>query len=416
MSYYDTFLYSSLNPKEELDRTMQQVVSSQFFDSVSYWEDIEQEIAFGTQEYQTISARITNVIDYTTGERIGDDYKKIMFEDFNFKPLLGSRYRFDNNVWIVYFINNIKSLTSSALLRRCNNVLCFQDEYGNIHQEPCYIDNKPTRSGIEETKDMIVPNNKIILSYQLNQWTNNIGINSRFLFGRDAFKIVGRMGYNKTNTFDDNSKLLARCWLDFDNLNEYDNIELQVANYFVPNYSIQIEGNYYGAIGATGTALCTVTKGGITVAEPVTWKSTNEDVAIITPSGEYTYIAQGECEFVATMVHNTSITASVSVEVGTVPVDNYTVKLSPNVDYIMLNQRIVYEFYQYNNNQKTDETFIFTASGLPAREYKFEVIDGNHFAITCVIQNQSNKLSVLCQGVSDPTEQYVYEFEMGGVF
>lgn len=416
MSYYDTFLYASLEPKYELERTMQQSVSSQFFDSVSYWEDIEEEIEFGTQQYRSIKARITNVIDYTTGDRIGDDYKKIMFEDLNYKPLLGSRYKFDDNVWIVYFTNNIKSLTSSALLRRCNNLLCFQDKYGNVHREPCYIDNKPTRSGVEETKDMIVPNNKIILSYQLNQWTNDIDINSRFLFGRDAFKIVGRMGYNKTNTFDDNSKLLARCYLDFDNLNEYDNIELQVANYFVPNYSIHIEGNYFGAIGDTGTAQCFVTLSNATVDEPVVWQSTDETVATITPEGVYEYISQGNCEFIATMVNNESIVSSIPVKVDETPISVYSVRLTPNINYLLLNQKVDYAFYQYNNNVQTSEMFTFTCSGLPEREYKFEVIDGNHFSITCIIQDQSRKLTVQCQSVNNPQDIYTYQFEMGGVF
>lgn len=96
-------------------------------------------------------------------------------------PELGTRYRFDNNIWMVFSTDNIKTDTSSAYLRRCNNVLTIEDKYGNIHQEPCYIDYKITESQLFKEWTLDVPQGRIYVTCQLNQHTQDVDINKRYI-------------------------------------------------------------------------------------------------------------------------------------------------------------------------------------------------------------------------------------------
>ena len=114
MSYYDSFVAVNGEPARKWEERLQELTKKRFSNASTFWEDIEEENQFGTQRYHTISARITSLVDAHTGQRVNDDYKKIIFPDLSYEPALATRYRFNNNVWIVFSTGNIRSATSAA--------------------------------------------------------------------------------------------------------------------------------------------------------------------------------------------------------------------------------------------------------------------------------------------------------------
>ena len=138
MSKYQSFMAAfGESPKEDIERQMQELVNEQFIVSSSFAPQVYVEKEFGTLEFEKIEARVTHLIDSATGLRVGDDFKKITFRDLEYLPPMGGRFKFDDNIWIVYGTDNINSTTSACLVRRCNNTMNMLDRYGNIHQEPC---------------------------------------------------------------------------------------------------------------------------------------------------------------------------------------------------------------------------------------------------------------------------------------
>ena len=199
MAYYDGFMACNhARPKQYWKEQLQEMVNQEFENSSTVQYDIEEEVAFGTLEFKTLSeCRITTLVDAKTGQRVNDDYKRIIFKDLTKMPELGTRYRFDNNIWMVFSTDNIKTDTSSAYLRRCNNVLTIEDKYCNIHQEPCYIDYKITESQLFKEWTLDVPQGRIYVTCQLNQHTQDVDINKRYIFNDNVYKVKPITGTNE---------------------------------------------------------------------------------------------------------------------------------------------------------------------------------------------------------------------------
>ena len=114
MNYYDSFLKVNCKPKDEWYQASAELQGMQFDDTSTVWDDIEEETTFGSLEFQPIRARVTTIIDVKTGQRNGDNFRKIIFYDYTHRPVVGTRYRFDDNIWIVVATKDLK-VTSSSL-------------------------------------------------------------------------------------------------------------------------------------------------------------------------------------------------------------------------------------------------------------------------------------------------------------
>lgn len=233
MKYYDSFMATAKTPVELWKEHTQQFLNENFINSSNYL-TVGREIGFGTLEFECISARVMSVLDSKVGDKINDDFKTIFFDDLQYKPPLGARFSFDNNIWIVYSTDNYNNLNSACYIRRCNNTINSLDEKGNVHQEPCVVDLKPTRSGFVEDLSMWTPNSRQIIMYQENDWTKHLDVNSRIMFSNKVYRIGVSLDFNRTETFNKDSVNFVTAYLDNDLLNEYDNLELQIADYNPP--------------------------------------------------------------------------------------------------------------------------------------------------------------------------------------
>jgi hypothetical protein len=438
--FYNSFLSYSFHPADEYRRFEQELAFEDFENSPTWYDDIEQETEFGSLEFKKIEARVNQIMDSKVGDRVNDDYRKLIFRNLSFKPELGSRYKFDNNIWIVYSTDNIKSVHSSCYVRRCNNTINIQDKYGKIHQEPCIVDIKPTKSGITEQEYMSVPIARQVLMYQLNEWTKDLFINSRIMFSRQVYKIGSIMELNRTETFNKDSIKFVKCYIDDDLVNNYDNQELQIADYKTYDYSVSTISELKAKQNETGKLIALVNLDDIPTEEQVCWYSSDESIITIDKlTGNYSTKLMGEAFIYAKMLNNEDFYSTIKVEVTEQEIDNsnedlngdeignentpteepvkqvYENIIKPNKEYITLNSTEIYEVYETLNGNKTDTKFEFNVSGMSERYYEFNIINDNSFSVKNIIQNDDNLLLIECKNLRDNSIVDI-EIELGGLF
>lgn len=403
MSYFDSFVAVNGEPARKWEERLQELANKRFSNASTFWEDIEEENEFGTQQYHTIAARITSLVDAHTGQRVNDDFKKIIFPDLSYKPDLGSRYKFDNNVWIVFSTGNIRSATSAAYLRRCNNTLNIEDKYGNILREPCYIDYKTTENQLDNGEVIAVPSGRIQIYCQRNSHTENIDINDRFIFGKYVYKIRYISEYDRTETFDESSRKLMNFYADFDNISSCDNFELGVADYIQYNYKIKVRSSILGKIGDSGNinAICTLDE--VQIDEPLIYSAENPSIVKIDASGNYEFLEDGETNIIITMQNLSSCQSTVSVEVGNYNISPYIV---PDVSVVLINQTINFEIV-YN------EILNITINTENPNYYYDFVVNGNKFSITNY--KKSDLPIFISYSNSDGSVNGEYKIMLGGI-
>lgn len=236
--YYSNFLRANKSPKEKWWSHKQALVESQFENSPLYFTDIEIEENFGSLDFTPIEARINTIVDAKSGQRTTEDYKKIIFKDIYKKVVYGTRFFFDNNVWLTYNADNIKSEVNSIYVRRCNNTYNKQLKDGTIHREPCVIDYKVTETQLYKNSSIDIPQTRVFVQMQLNNFTKNIAINDRFIAGGEVYKIRSFHRYDRRQTFVEESVGVVSFYADLDTAMDSDNFELGVANYVCYNEDI----------------------------------------------------------------------------------------------------------------------------------------------------------------------------------
>lgn len=375
----------------------------QFDDTSTVWDDIEEEISFGTLKFQPIRARVTTIIDVKTGQRNGDNFRKIIFYDYTHRPVDGTRYRFDDNIWIVFATKNLNVSSSSVYVYRCNNTLNTQDKYGNIHREPCYIDYKLNETQLSQEDMIEVPNGRINLICQVNQWTKDWDVGKRFILGKDVYKIRYRAKYERNKTFDENSITVAEFYVNYDNKQVNDNFDLQIADYLDNKYSISCDNEIINVAGYLNKLSAQVTHNGVVVDEPLLFTTTDANVVSIDEFGNYILNSAGNAQIVAQMKNNLTCIKYINVIVGDKTVDN--IELIPDTRTIKLNCSIEYQVISNN------DVSISIESDNPSYYYKYKKTSDKTFEIKNMKQSKL-PVTIVCK---DGNMEKKFNITLGGL-
>lgn len=418
MAFFTNFLFTNgARPKDFWKEQLQELVNDSFENASSVQYDVEEEDAFGTLTFHPILCRITTLVDAKTGQRVNDDYRNIIFDDLSKKPELGSRYRFDDNIWMVFSTDNIKVDTSNAYLRRCNNVITTEDKYGNIHQEPCYIDYKITETQFFKEWTMDVPQGRIQVTCQLNEHTKNLGINDRYIFNDSVYRVRNVSKFDRQSTFKENTVPTISFYAEVDNINTADRFDINVADYFEPKYKVTTKDYLEYYVGKNGKMPCQVMFGDDVLSfedEPVLYESSDISICKVNQyNGLYECLKVGECDIYCKLYHNPNIFSKIRLNVTSVEDKPNKVIIEPNDNYIRLNQSITYSVYEYHGNDRTDTTFTFEAFDVPVNCFDIKTSD-NTFTIK---YNRLNDgvLKIVCTNntTKEKTDFYI---ELGGVW
>lgn len=388
--------------KNELIYGFQSLLNDQFRNSPTF-QIVGEEVVFGSGSFVDVEVRVTKALSTTTGERLGDDFKNILYKDLNHAVGIGWMYYFDKNFWIVTFSEIIKNFGASAMVRRCNNVLRWVDENGAIFRQPCAIEYKISRPRDSIGRDLVIPQGYIDVYTQLNERTKHICGNQRFLFGspsnRIAYKVFGDgvRSFLNQETLDDDSGRLLLLSMGGNYVNESsDNLVLGIADYYQNQYTLSLSPTTIsGSAGNIYKIVPTLTSNGTQVTKPLNFISSSSCVTT-TGSGLITLVSNGSAIIRGYMVDNTSASASVNVVVSASPL-GYEIRISPTPSQILEGDTEFYSCYLYDGGIIQSDPFTFSSGSIvPSNHYSLVATSVNSFSVKNIERYLTEPLTVIC--------------------
>lgn len=390
------YKYSFLNPYQTsgciMNSAFQELLDAQFSNAPDIY-TIGEEQVFGSEDFVDITVRVNRAIDSYTMEKLGDDFKLLLFQDTSHPLWMGKKFYFDNNYWIVYNLDTIKNVATSATVRRCNNVLRWVDVDGNYYSEPCIIDYRINRMVDDIRKiDPVMPEGFINIYSQLNSRSRLIVPGQRFLFGNTdhwtAYKVYGnglRIFLNNETSDNDSSRVIAlNAGASFVN-EDTDDLALGIADKYHEIYELSVEPtSITGSIGTSYQIVPNVTVNDIPVAEDITYAISDTSIASVSDIGLVSLITNGSAIITAYMTDNTSVSASALATVSASSVMDYEIRITPSTAYVLQGTSSTYGIYGYLGGVIQGDTFTFTLAdyNVPSDHYVLSAIDDNHFAVS----------------------------------
>ncbi len=357
--------------------------------------DIQRESTFGSGSYINIRARVTSAVNTLTGKLRGDDWKQIIFHPYdNFTDGIGWLYKFSSNTWISVFSDVLKSVVTNCTVRRANEHLRWIGDDGVYYDVPCIVDYDLT--GVRDLvrqDNIVLPQGYISVYAQLNDKTEKIRPNMRFLFGRPnqrvCWRVYGNGIMNSQGQITDDetsSRLLVLTVGGYEYNSELDNLELGICNYYKNQYSISlssssISGNISETYPINATLLCN----SVPASGSLTYLTGASSIASISASGLLTLNASGSTIATAYMGGNSSISASALVTVTASSTSTIEVRITPSDNTSILEEDYTdFSAYLYVNSIQQADSFIFTVanSNVPVANYTMSNITDNSFRIT----------------------------------
>lgn len=205
--------------------------------------DVEQEMEIGSEKYEPLEVVIQNIKN-DKGEKVSDDYKRIVFKYVDYKVRIGTKFRFslnfdldepneDKSIWIV--TNRDSTIpTSGAVISRCNGTLgsIYMDANGKSvqHYEPVICTTDLKSVGLTYNNVIVTPNAQIYMVVQHNEYTRNYYLNQRFIVGYDkVYKVKGINNFNSLSTFKPDDVGTMILYADLDEISPKDNFTTRIA-------------------------------------------------------------------------------------------------------------------------------------------------------------------------------------------
>ena len=191
LNTYNAYLNGvAQKPVDYWRELMQETVNSDW-DNASTIEETQGQKEVGSAEFSTEELRVMSVIDPKTGNALGDDYRKIIYKDFeNASRFMGKYYTFGGETWLTINTNTRIGATKSAILQRCNNTLKWFDNNSVLHTWACVFQRNLTGTAfIYGSEGVPEVDADSVIKVQRNSETNLISVNQRFIFDGHAFQV-----------------------------------------------------------------------------------------------------------------------------------------------------------------------------------------------------------------------------------
>lgn len=415
------------------------LVEKEFENAVNVYE-IDEEFPRASKKYVKRTVRIDKVVDAVTGAVQTDDWRKLLFRTPDRKPKIGEMFYFFDNYWIAVNTENTASVTSTAIVRRCNNVLRWMDKSGEIYEEYCIM---PVM--IQENRDyatsgtaFVGPSGFMEIISQFNERTNKIYPNQRFLFGNPdnwtAYRTLGAglNSINRTSTTDPYSAGILRLSVLANYVNpEMDDIVYGIADKNQFDYRIILDtSSISGTIGQKIQLKYQVLKGDKIVDKIPYFYAENGEICDVDKTGVLTLKNNGKTQIFVSLTkifdEDTKIfddktnyfgnIVSCDIKVTSLPSYNIEFVLSPIETNILELETNTYSINVYENGINTEETlsFIVNTESIPAINYTFTELDRNSFSITNNIRYLDNDLIIRCYSAKhDTSKDFAFKLKGG---
>ena len=379
-NYQDHMAVTPANYWQELH---QATLDSMWNDTTQIYTIKEQNALPFTDEYTEYEAWISTVSDDLINySKVYSDFVRLFYRDLNHKQnYKGQYYKMTldgehEETYICYDRMNLTTLTADFKVVRCNNVLTWIDDYGNVITLPCYLGTDITSTNNLIGKDGIVPNVRMIILVQANEFTKSIVKNQRFMFEHStAFKVEEVNNFMREQGTD-GEVTCVKIYINYSSILPTDNVELNICDYYKVDYTLEIDQDNIEQInGFTGTLTTTVKNLGEVVDMEVKWDSSDNTVVKIDQNGNYEIVGQvgDKATITCYMKENENIKDSIEIEVVSASVSNQVIIVNPNdIKVLKEMQTVLFIPKVYNEGQELPIAVNCVASG--AKPYCYTLV------------------------------------------
>ena len=375
-------------PKEYHRGLVQATIDSRWEDTTQIHMVKEQSALPFVDEYTEYEAWVDAISDNLVNtSKVYSDFVKVLFKDIDHKQnYKGQYYKLNldgehEEYYICYDKMNRLSQVSDFNCVRCNNVLTWVDEYGKILTMPCYLGTDISSTNNLVSKDGIVPNTRLIILVQANEYTMSIVKNQRFMFQHStAFKVEEVNNYMQEQETD-GQVTCVKMYVDYSAILPSDNKELNICDYYKTNYTLTIDqGDIEQTQGFKGKLIATVKNGTDIIDVPLKWSTNDSDVVEIDEQGNYQVIGEigSMGQITCSMADNESIYDTITIKIVEDYLPEKKIIINPN-NITELNQGQIIDFDcgVYIEGEKQDDIVTCIPSGADVYSYTLaETLDG----------------------------------------
>lgn len=401
-SYYNAKIITNDTLQNEWQDDYQNHIAF-LFENASNVYTIQEENTIGSLIFTDTKVRITHMInDKQTGDKLGDDWRELIFPTITYDVGLGKRFKFDNNIFMTVNTDNYHYVTKSCVIKRFNNILSYYLPNGFLVKEPCIIDFKTSKQRIE-FDGVNLAEYDLNIVVQANNNTKPVLINQRFVIDGYSYKTKSVHNYRRQETMNPNSVPFFHFGLMKDPLAPDDDLINNIANTNQYKYSLKInQPSFTESIGYTQQLSATLKLNDTLTTQPLTWTSSDITKATIDGNGNISLLSVGSVIITCNMISNPLVTSSITINVINTPIVSKSNLITPNTTYIYEGKSQIYTVNGFTNGVVDTSNFTITASGLSADYYRLTIISGNSFKIDNLKKN-TTKLHVVCINTNDGT-------------
>lgn len=411
----------AVSPKDAWKNINQETINTQWEDTTQTYIIKEQVALPFSDEYIEQEVWLDTVSDTLVNtSKSYSDFVKILFKDCDHKQNYRGQYykiAIDNDKEEYYIcydrINRLKQVATTQVVR-CNNVLTWRDEYGNIVTMPCYLGSDISSTNNLVSKDSIIPNSRIIILIQANDYTMSIRKNQRFMFQHSNCFKVEEVNQYMQEQGTDNLVTFVKIYVDYSTLLPSDNVELNICDYYENDYTLNIVQDSISQIsGFKGKldAVVTDNKGNV-VDMPLKWVTSDLEVVEVDTQGNYYLVGKSGsmAKITCSMVYNEAIKDSVDINIVEDFLPDKKIVVSPlEVDTLQKGEPQEFSCAVYIEGEKQQDKVNCEVIGVSNKDYELtETIDGYKIELLKTISGTLT-LRFYAQGCDDVTIDMILE-------
>jgi len=294
----------------------------------------------------------------------------------------GDYITWDSEKWLIISqIGHKRFNYYKGIIQKCNYNIKFMLD-GIVREFPAIVDSR--YFDVETGQYINIATGKIIVTMQLNEKSQKIGLDNRFIKMGNAFKVVGK-------DLTRNGLLILHCNLDTIDTT-HDDVENEVANGKDYVYTLSISNGDTANINLNDTLQLTVELklNGTTVTDKeIGYSSNNASIATVDQTGLITGISEGECIITAYMVDMPNVQDNIVITVKEVEVpETYTLELTgdtPPDNEIAQGKTKTYTCVKKNSSgvvvEGAEFNFSIDPETTPDDKYTFTVLDNTQCSI-----------------------------------
>ena len=326
-------------------------------------------------------------------QRDFDDYKMVMMEDpaIDYIPQ-GAKFEAMGSIWLMWNPANVSAPGATGIVRRCKAVWNHLDYYGNILSEPMVCETVRAAANDNDFQQWeLIPTGYYNIAAQYNEWTAQLNLNSRLIFGRGAYHITGFTDFLQEFTGNFDSVRMVMFTARYEEPNErIDDMENHIAGGKEFSWSVGISGTPTITEGETTQMTAESVRNGNSVADttefPVSyrWESADEDIATVDDTGLVTGVSAGTTTIRCILVQNPAYTSSITVTVEEASEDQASVRFLTAIPQKMrAYDHISISAAYFEGGNRTDQNISFHFTGASAGSYTVESGNDNTIELYC---------------------------------